>query len=59
MTEALLREARHFVRCISEREEPLAGARAGLRVVRLLEAATLSMRERSRVVELGMERCLA
>jgi len=59
MTEALLREARHFVRCISEREEPLAGARAGLRVVRLLEAATLSMRERSRVVELEMERCVA
>jgi len=59
MTEALLREARHFVRCISEREEPLAGARAGLRVVRLLEAATLSMRERSRVVEREMERCVA
>ena len=59
MTEALLREARHFVRCISEREEPLAGARAGLRVVRLLEAATRSMRERSRVVELEMERCVA
>jgi predicted dehydrogenase len=59
MTEALLREARHFVRCISEREEPLAGARAGLRVVRLLEAATLSMRERSRVVELEVERCVA
>jgi len=59
MTEALLREARHFVRCISEREEPLAGARAGLRIVRLLEAATLSMRERSRVVELEMERCVA
>jgi predicted dehydrogenase len=59
MTEALLREARHFVRCITEREEPLAGGRAGLRVVRLLEAATLSMRERSRVVELEMERCVA
>jgi predicted dehydrogenase len=58
-TEALLREARHFVRCIAEHQEPLAGARAGLRVVRLLEAATLSMRERSRVVEVDMERCIA
>jgi predicted dehydrogenase len=59
MTEALLREARHFVRCIAERQTPLSDARAGLRVVKLLEAATLSMRERSRVVELDMEKCIA
>src|SRR6185436_20855066 len=44
MTEALLREARHFVQCIEKGEEPLANGQSGLRVVRLLEAATRSMR---------------
>jgi len=59
MTEALLREARHFVQCIEKAEEPLADGLSGLRVVRLLEAATRSMRDRSRVVELDVERCIA
>jgi predicted dehydrogenase len=59
MTEALLREARHFVQCIEGGEEPLADGLSGLRVVRLLEAATRSMRDRSRVVELDVERCIA
>jgi predicted dehydrogenase len=59
MTEALLREARHFVQCIEEGEEPLADGQSGLRVVRLLEAATRSMRDRGRVVELDPERCIA
>jgi predicted dehydrogenase len=59
MTEALLREARHFVQCIEKGEEPLADGLSGLRVVRLLEAATRSMRDRSRVVELDVERCIA
>ena len=62
MTEALLHEARHFVRCIDGGEEPLADGQSGLRVVRLLEAATRSMRDRGRVVELDVddvERCIA
>jgi predicted dehydrogenase len=62
MTEALLREARHFVQCIEKGEEPLANGQSGLRVVRLLEAATRSMRDRGRVVELDvdhLERCIA
>jgi predicted dehydrogenase len=63
MTEALLREARHFVQCIERGEEPLANGQSGLRVVRLLEAATRSMRDRGRVVELDVvddvERCIA
>jgi predicted dehydrogenase len=58
MTEALLMEARHFVRCITQGEEPQADGRAGLRVVSVLEAATRSMRERGRVVELDTDRCL-
>ena len=62
MTEALLHEARHFVRCIDAGEEPLADGQSGLRVVRLLDAATRSMRDRGRVVELDVddvERCIA
>jgi predicted dehydrogenase len=52
MSEALRREAEHFVRCIEHGETPLTGGEAGLRVVRILEAATQSMRERGRPVEL-------
>jgi predicted dehydrogenase len=59
MTEALLREARQFVQCIDQGEEPLTDGQSGLRVVRLLEAATRSMRDRGRVVELDVERCIA
>ena len=59
MTEALLREARHFVECVEKGSEPLADGQSGLRVVRLLEAATQSMRDRGRVVELDVERCIA
>ena len=59
MTEALLREARHFVDCVEKGSEPLADGQSGLRVVRLLEAATQSMRDRGRVVELDVERCIA
>ena len=51
-TEALLVEANHFVRCIEQGEQPVTGGREGLRVVEILEAATASMRDRGRLVEL-------
>jgi predicted dehydrogenase len=51
-TEALLTEARHFIACIEKAERPITDGRAGLRVVRLLEAASRSMAERGRLVEL-------
>ena len=53
MTEALKTEAAHFVRCIEGREKPITGGEAGLRVVRILEAASRSLAERGRPVELA------
>jgi predicted dehydrogenase len=57
--EALHTEAEHFIRCIARGEAPLTGGLAGLRVVRILEAAARSMRERGRLVELEAEECAA
>ena len=51
-TEALRVEAAHFVRCVEEHGQPITDGQAGLRVVQILEAATVSMRERGRPVEL-------
>ncbi len=52
MTEALSLELRQFVKAV-EGVSPLStDGQAGLRVVRILEAATKSMAERGRVVEL-------
>lgn len=51
ITEALKTEAQHFIRCIEGREEPVSGADAGFQVVQILEAATLSMKDRGRLVE--------
>jgi predicted dehydrogenase len=53
-TEALRREIDHFLRCIEERKEPETGGIAGLRVVEILQAASQSMRERGRPVELRL-----
>jgi predicted dehydrogenase len=46
-------EVLHFIRCIEEGAYPITDGEAGLRVVRILEAATRSMRERGRLVELS------
>ena len=51
-TEALSLEAAHFVACIEGTEQPLTDGHAGLRVVRILEAATASMRQQGRPVPL-------
>jgi predicted dehydrogenase len=55
-TEALRREIDHFVRCIQQQEEPLTGGVAGLRVVEILQAASQSMAQRGRPVELRFAR---
>jgi len=52
MTEALRTEVLHFICCIEECDRPITDGEAGLRVVRVLEAATQSMAERGRLVEL-------
>ena len=53
VTEALLVEADHFVRCIQDNEPSLSDGQAGLRVVKILEAASHSLREHGRPVKLG------
>lgn len=50
VTEALHVEARHFVQCIADGRTPDTDGAAGLRVVRLLEAATASMAQHGRPV---------
>lgn len=52
LQEALGVEARHFVHCCRGKQVPLTDGRAGLRVVRVLEAATQSMATRGQPVEL-------
>jgi predicted dehydrogenase len=53
-TEALRREIDHFVHCIQEQQEPVTGGSAGLRVVEILQAASQSMNQRGRPVELRL-----
>ena len=53
-TEALRREVDHFLQCIREQGEPLTGGSAGLRVVEILQAASQSMAQRGRPVELRL-----
>jgi len=54
ITEALRVEALHFIRCIERGERPLTDGEAGLRVVKVLEAATQSMLERGQPVKLDI-----
>jgi predicted dehydrogenase len=51
-TEALKREVEYFVGCLTKNEVPFNDGHAGLRVVRLLEAAARSLKERGRPVNL-------
>ena len=51
--EALGVETRHLIDCINQNQTPIADGHAGLRVVRMLAAATQSMRENGRIVELA------
>ena len=53
VTEALSIEAEHFIDCVQRGAPPITDGEAGLRVVRLLEAATESMAGRGRTVELA------
>ncbi len=51
-TEALNTEAAHFIDCVTNGTRPLTDGRSGLRMVRLLEAASRSMAARGQPVEL-------
>lgn len=49
-TEALAVEVSHFAECITDGARPITDGQAGLEVIRLLEAASLSMKDRGRLV---------
>jgi predicted dehydrogenase len=51
-TEGLQTEVRHFIDCIEHSKQPATDGQAGLRVLRILEAAEKSMRARGQLVEL-------
>jgi len=51
-TEALQVEVSHFANCINGIEQPLTGGEQGLEIVRILEAANVSMRNRGAPVDL-------
>jgi predicted dehydrogenase len=51
-TEALGQELRHFVDCILTGKQPSNDGLAGLRVVKMLEAADKSLKERGRIIPL-------
>lgn len=51
LTEALRTELTHFIRCAQNNETPITDGQAGLRVVRLLEAASLSLSQKGAPVE--------
>jgi hypothetical protein len=48
--EALAAEAKYFVDCLSQNVQPINDGLAGLRVVRMLEAAEESLKGRGRPV---------
>ena len=51
-TEALSVEVRHFLESIEHSRRPLTDGQAGLRLVRILEAASASLKERGKPVDL-------
>lgn len=54
MTEALRTEGLHFINCIKQGDRPITDGEAGLGVVRILEAATESMKKQGRLIELNV-----
>jgi len=53
VTEALKDLANHFVECVNKLKKPITDGEMGLRIVKLLEAATISIAGRGRLVELN------
>jgi predicted dehydrogenase len=51
-TEALQTEALHFIDCVEHRRQPETDGAAGLRMVKMIEAAEESLRDRGKLVEL-------
>lgn len=51
-SEALAGMAKDFISCICERKQPLSNSELGLRVVRLLEASSISLKEKGQEIVL-------
>lgn len=56
ISEALRVETAHFIRCIEKKESPVTDSASGLRVVRILEAASQSMAQRGKLIKLNPAR---
>jgi predicted dehydrogenase len=54
VTEALRTEGLHFIECITQGSRPITDGEAGLQTVKILEAATQSMKQRGRLIELNL-----
>ena len=54
VTEALRTEGMHFLQCIRTGERPISDGEAGLRIVKILEAANQSMKKKGQLVELNL-----
>jgi predicted dehydrogenase len=52
LTEALQKESAHFIDCVQNSKRPITGGESGLRVVKVLAAATQSIAQRGSVIEL-------
>jgi predicted dehydrogenase len=57
ITEALSTEAKHFISCVESGQPTMTDGHSGLRVVRILEAASQSIAARGRIVELDTMGC--
>ena len=53
-TEALQTEALHFIDCVENGRQPDTDGQAGLRLVRMIEAAESSLHDRGRLIELEL-----
>jgi predicted dehydrogenase len=54
-TEALRTEVQHLIRCLTTQEQPLADAKLGARVVKIMEAADRSLAQKGKLVEFELE----
>lgn len=52
ITETLLTETAHFIQCIEKKRRPITDGESGLRIVRILEAATRSMNYQGRPISI-------
>jgi predicted dehydrogenase len=51
-TEALKRETEYFVHCVNNHETPINDGHAGLRIVKMLEACTESLKHNGKIINL-------